>query len=130
MTRALRRHIAKLGIATLLFMQFAVAAYACPNMLGSAASGMAMGEMSEAMPMGDCGMADQAAPNLCAQHCQYDSQAAGHVSPVVFTVDLPLLAVLPVVEISPAAAAPFVSREFLAHATSPPTSIRFGVFRS
>ena len=133
MTRALRRFIAKLGIAALLFMQLAVAAYACPGVPSSSDSPMvmAMGDTAEAMPLGDCAMVDPSAPNLCEQHCQHGNQANGHASsPLVFAVDLPLLTVLPVVDVSPAPAALDVSPEFLAHATTPPPSIRFGVFRS
>lgn len=133
MTRALRRFIAKLGIAALLFMQLAVAAYACPGAPSSSDSPMvmAMADTAEAMPVGDCAMVDQSAPNLCEQHCQLDSQANGHASPpLVFAVDLPLLTVVPVVDVSPAPVALDVSPEFLAHATAPPPSIRFCVFRS
>lgn len=134
MTRALRRFVAKLGIAALLFMQFAVAAYACPGVADSAGSPMVMvmtmDDAAEAMPQGDCAMADPSAPNLCAQHCQQDSQAGGQASPpLVFAVDLPLLAVLPVVAVA-APLAPAVSPEFLAQATAPPPFIRFGAFRS
>lgn len=131
MTRALRRFIARLGIAALLFMQLAVAAYACPGATGSADAPMAMGDSAEAMQQGDCAMVDQTAPNLCEQHCQYDSQAAGHASPLpAASVDLPLLAVLPDVGAFPPPLTFDVPCEFLAHATAPPPSIRFGVFRS
>lgn len=133
MTRALRRFIAKLGIAALLFMQLAVAVYACPGVSSSsdAPMVMAMADTAEAMPLSDCAMVDPSDPNLCKQHCQHDSQANGHASPpLVFAVDLPLLAVLPGVEVPPAPVALDVSPEFLAHATAPPPSIRFGVFRS
>jgi hypothetical protein len=133
MTRALRRFIARLGIAALLFMQLAVAVYACPGVLSSSDSSavMAMADTAEAMPASDCAMIDPSAPNLCEQHCQHDSQANGQASPsLVFAVDLPLLTVLPLVEMFPAPLALGVSPEFLAHATAPPPSIRFGVFRS
>lgn len=128
MTRALRRFIAKLGIVALLFMQLAVAAYACPGVPSSSDSPMVMSTSDAAMD--DCPMGDRSAPNLCKQHCQHDGQATGQASAPVFAVDLPLLAVLPVVEVLPAPVAPDVSSEFLAHATSPPPAIRFGVFRS
>lgn len=129
MTRALRRFIARLGIVALLFMQLAVAAYACPGLQRASDAPVVMSTSDAAMD--DCPMVDRAAPNLCKQHCQHDGQATGQASsPPVLAVDLPLLAVLPVVEVLPAPVAPSVSPEFLAHATSPPPAIRFGVFRS
>ena len=128
MTRALRRFIARLGIVVLLFMQLAVAAYACPGMQRAADASMAMSASDVAMD--DCPMGYRSDPNLCKEHCQHDGQATGQASAPVFAVDLPLLAVLPVVEVPPAPVAPGVSPEFLAHATAPPPAIRFGVFRS
>lgn len=129
MTRVFRRFIARLGIVALLFMQLAVTAYACPGMQRGADASVAMSASDAAMD--DCPMVDRSAPNLCKQHCQHDGQATGQASsPPVFAVDLPLLTVLPIVEVPPAPVAPGVSPEFLAHATAPPPAIRFGVFRS
>ncbi|WP_076600652.1 hypothetical protein [Aromatoleum tolulyticum] len=130
MTRAFRRFIARLGIAALLFMQLAVAAYACPGVADSSRSPMVMDSAVETMPTGDCAMLDQSAPTLCDQHCQQDGQAAGHASPPMFAADLPLLVVLPVVQACPPPVAFDVSREFLTHATAPPPAIGFGAFRS
>lgn len=133
MTRAFRRFIAKLGIATLLFMQLAVAVYACPGVGRSSGASMLMdmADAAEANPMSDCTAIDPSAPNLCAQHCQNDSQANAQTSaPLTFAVDLPLLTVLPLVDVFPAPLTLDVSAEFLAHATAPPPPILFGVYRS
>src|SRR5574338_1646293 len=115
MTRVFRRFIARLGIVALLFMQLAVTAYACPGMQRGADASVAMSASDAAMD--DCPMVDRSAPNLCKQHCQHDGQATGQASAPVFAVDLPLLAVLPVVEVVPPPVALDVSPEFLAHAT-------------
>lgn len=130
MTRALRRLVAKLGIAVLLFMQFADASYVCPVVQASSGPTAAMADSGEAIPMGDCAMIDRSVPNLCAQHCQKGSQASGNASPpLMFPVELPLLAVV-ALEPSPARVASGDSVGLLTHVTAPPVSIRFGVFRS
>jgi len=128
MIRTSRRLIAKLAVALLLFMQLAVAAYACPGMAYESSPAM-----TSAMDMeGDCcPTLDPAAPNLCLQHGQQDSQAAGISSPpTLFLVDLPLLAVVPAIALSFEPALADVPPEFLAHTTAPPLAIRFGIFRS
>lgn len=128
MPRACRRLVAKLLIATLLFLQLAVAAYACPSFNPDA--GMAMSAaMADDMPMDGCTMSDQVQPNLCSQHCQQDSQALDQSPPAALAIPvLPLLAVVSA-EPRPRSAASADPREFLARATAPPPAIRFCVFR-
>ena len=127
--KVLRRATAKLLIAALLFMQMAVAAYACPGFdsqsNASQSAATADGMSSEA----GCAMGDKTQPNLCRQHCQQGSQTLDQSLPAaILTPVLPLLAV---VDSEPAlpCAAPEDSREFLARTTAPPPSIRFCVFR-
>lgn len=128
MTRACRRLVAKLLIATLLFLQLAVAAYACPSF--NPDSGMAMSAaMADDMAMDGCTMSDQVQPNLCSQHCQQNSQALDQSPPAALAIPiLPLLAVVSA-EHRPRSAASADPREFLARATAPPSAIRFCVFR-
>jgi hypothetical protein len=82
------------GLAvTLLFMQLATAAYACPATIGAAPAAVEMAEMPGCdgnMP----GTMDPNQPLLCQAHCQQGSQAA-HASPALDTPSTPvLLAVL------------------------------------
>lgn len=130
MFRTNRRLIAKLAIALLLFMQFAVAAYACPGVVGAHDSAQTMDQMAMDME-GGCSTLDSAAPNLCLQYGQQDHQATGQAAtPAPLLVDLPLLAVVPTVVLVLDPALPDVPPEFLARSTAPPPAIRFGVFRS
>ena len=76
-------------VAALLFMQLAVAAYACPQLdRPSPASAMLMAGMSmddslDRAPMPDCqamlGSMDDEAPQLCRAHCDSDSPPAPSV---------------------------------------------------
>lgn len=128
MTRASRRFVAKLLIAAMLFLQLAVAAYACPGF--SQADDMSMSAaMAEEMPMEGCTMGDQVQPNLCKQHCEQNSQALDQSPPAALALPvLPLLAVV-TTEPEPRCAVSEAPREFLARATAPPSAIRFCVFR-
>ena len=90
--RALSKAISRLLIGVLLFAQFAVASYACPSLMGTAAMAngmpaiaMAMTattsadssqtETSAALPPG-CDQIDPDAANLCAEHCHPGQQSA------------------------------------------------------
>lgn len=131
MGRIPRRFIAKLAIAFLLFMQFAVAAYACPGVARYYASSQAMAN-AEMKRGGDCAQTlDPVLPNLCLAHCEQDNQAAGQGHPPFpLGVDPPLMAVVHPIEFAQAPVLTDVPPEFLARTTAPPLAIRFGVFRS
>ena len=127
--RALRRPVAKLLIAALLFLQLAVAAYACPGFDTQSDTSLSATMADGMPPEAGCAMADEAQPNLCSQHCQQDRQALDQSPPAAIAIPvLPLLAVVDTEPELPCAAAEN-SREFLARATAPPHSIRFCVFR-
>ena len=89
-TRRQRRWLASWLIATLLFMQLATAAYACPAETASRQAGKGMVDM----PGCTMGQAmDSQQPQLCKAHCQQGQQAvnpvhAGDAStfPVLLTV--------------------------------------------
>jgi len=131
MIRAHRRLIAKLAMALLLFMRLAVAAYACPGMAAAYELSQAMANAAMDMAGDCCPTLDPAAPNLCLQHGQQESQVAGLSSPPApLLVDLPLLTVVPAIALSFEPALPDIPPEFLARTTAPPPAIRFGVFRS
>lgn len=74
-------------VAALLFMQLAVAAYACPKLESLAhamqMAGMVMDDAVDMVAMPDChampGSMDEEAPQLCRAHCGTDSQPAPSV---------------------------------------------------
>lgn len=131
MIRTHRRFIAGLAVALLLFMQLAVAAYACTGMAKVHESPQAMEDAGMEMGGDRCPTLDPADPNLCLEHGRQDSKATAltHL-PAPLAVDLPLLAVVPAIELALAPALTRLPPEFLARTTAPPPAISFGVFRS
>jgi len=81
MTRSLHRTLCQLLIGAILFVQVAVAAYACPNVATGYGNTVAAMVSAESMPA-DCdqmaGTLDPAAPNLCSAHCHNHEQSADH----------------------------------------------------
>lgn len=126
-----RRPIVRFVIALLLFMQMAVAAYACPNLAKIYEPFPVMSDAAVEMK-GNCSqMLNPAHPNLCLQHCQQGSQATADASqPAPLLVDLPLRAMISAAELTRELVLPELLPEFLARTTVPPPSIRFGAFRS
>ncbi|AYH42392.1 hypothetical protein [Azoarcus sp. DN11] len=131
MIRTHRHWIARLAVALLLFMQLAVAAYACPGVAKAVEPSRAM--ESAGMEMGGdcCPTLDPADPNRCLEHGQQDSKATALTQlPEPLGAALPLLAVALPIELVLVPALPDVLPEFLARTTAPPPAISFGVFRS
>lgn len=129
MSRAGHRLTAKLLVAALLFLQLAVAAYACPSLNQHSGAPMPAAMVEATQIDSGCPMEDQAQPNLCSQHCQQGSQALDQSPPAV-----PAIPALPLIAIVDSAATPpcvvsAAPREFLRRATAPPPAIRFCVFR-
>jgi len=128
-TRALKRLIAKIGIVAVLFTQLAVAAYACPALMGMDDSmPVAMADTMDA-GMSGCEQIDTDNANLCLQHCQAGSQSVQttpqvSIPPVLM---MPLAIIEPVQPVSSLQKA--VLPDFLERETSPPRLIRFGVLR-
>jgi hypothetical protein len=123
MNRAVRKNVAWLCLGALLFLQLAVAAYACPaTARGSSMSAAALFDVQPCQEM------DQERSKLCEQHCVHDSQSVDTQPHSV--VNVPLLALLAVVVQSDVhfAIGPSV------HGASPkvvdpPPLVRFGVLR-
>lgn len=128
MTRTCRCLVAKLLMASLLFLQLAVAVYACPALSPASDASMSVA-MADDMPMNGCTIDDPAQPNLCKQHCEQNSQVLDQSPPAVLVV--PILPLLAVVDSEPGFryAVSADPREFLVRATAPPPAIRFCVFR-
>nr|WP_316643973.1 hypothetical protein [uncultured Roseateles sp.] len=77
-TRRLRRWVCGGVLMAMLFMQFATAAYACPQL----EKAMQRGEMMATMPGCD-GMPaqmDMEQPQLCKAHCDKDAQSTASVT--------------------------------------------------
>jgi hypothetical protein len=77
LTRSCRWHAAVIALISMLFMQLAVAAYACPQLSVSSAN-----EQSRTMTAGDtghdmsgCQKTDSEQPSLCHAHGQVDKQS-------------------------------------------------------
>ena len=123
-SRLFRVRVIAVSLVALLFAQFSVAAYACPSTAKTAA---------EVMTGMDCeGMVSQldpAFPNLCAEHCQYDSQTDQPRTPTAPAVALVSLYVVP---LSPALIEPSqraIASSSLLSARAPPHTILHCCFR-
>jgi hypothetical protein len=63
--RRIRFLSAVVALLSLLFMQLAVAAYACPNLMPAASAPMLD---SSGQPMANCPQTDRQSPTLCHEH--------------------------------------------------------------
>ena len=124
MTRNGRRNVAWLCLSALLYLQFAVAAYACPTRLDGGMPPSATASAGQ-----PCQGMDQERPNLCEQHCiqtlqSVDTQPHSAVTPPV----LPLIAVvlLPDVHLPSKFG---IDQALRVKVVDPPPLVRFGVLR-
>ena len=117
-SRSSRLFVALAAIASLLFMQLAVAAYACPGANSSAAEAAVQAEAG-------CDEMDHAPSNLCHAHCQQQVQSID--KPVALSVPPAPSTGLHVAQV-PVAGASFVSakdqQSLLVRTTAPPLTIR------
>ena len=122
---------ALLVLVSMLFMQLAVAAYACPNLQSPeiAAGGTPVVENCD-QPMAGDGKLDAAAPNLCYSHCDVVQLSVDQPQ----TAKIPALAttdflVVPIAfEVTSRSSTPRFSL-LLARANDPPLAIRNCCFR-
>lgn len=123
-SRPIRVRVITVTIFALLFAQWSVAAYACPSVAASTA---------DVMMSGDCeGMADQldpAAPNLCAEHCQYGEQSDQLRTPTMPDVSLISLYVVPLVATTTESSQFVIVSSGLLTARPPPHTILHCCFR-
>ena len=75
-----------IALFALLFAQFSVAAYACP-------SAVPVQEMTDCAGM--MSQLDEAAPNLCAEHCHYGEQSDQPRTPAAPTASMVSLYTVP-----------------------------------
>lgn len=119
-----------LALFSILFMQLAVASYACPS-LGGGAGGQAMAAAMADDSMPGCTDMDPVQPSLCHAYGQVGDQSLD--KPAVPPLQ-PFLAVGFGLQVSPLETSHMVSfgrthDTFLTHATAPPLAIRNCCFR-
>lgn len=128
MTRSLSRFLARFLIASLLFAQLAVAAYACPQDVVDSAS-QAMAEMADMQDCAQMSQHDKAAPGLCAEHCHPAQQLTPHADApsVPMALAVGFFVPLPASE----SVVPPMARyaDVLALASSPPHTVLHCCFR-
>lgn len=121
---------ALVALFSVLFMQLAVASYACP----AQGTGQGSGAVSGSLPMQsmpDCDGPDPGNPALCQAHCQdakssLDKPQSPIFAPAIFVISTILTPLDPLV---PAPAAGTEPDWHLQRITSPPISIRHCCFR-
>lgn len=131
MTRNRRHHLITVLFAlfSLLFMQLAVASYACPGAASKVAAISAMAEAGMPCAQSMTVNMDEDQPNLCKAYCQAGQQVADKYqspAPVALTALLPdftLQVIAPVYQ-GASLQAPHLMRT-----TAPPMSIRHCCFR-
>nr|WP_315239947.1 hypothetical protein [uncultured Albidiferax sp.] len=120
-----------IALVSLLFMQLAVAGYACPGVQQKMAEAAAMDEAkmpcAESMPM-TIGMDDEQ-PNLCLAHCQDGHQAADRYQlPAPLDISaVPVSFLMP--DITPVFLGAPLQPPHLKRTTAPPLAIRHCCFR-
>ena len=124
---------ALLALLGMLFMQFAVAAYACPRLQAGNADGPSMSPHAadQAPGMPDCGEPDADSPALCHAHCHdgqssLDKPEARTPAPVFVTLMVLPAAFEPAV---PRRGPPAEAPSLLRRPTAPPIAIRHCCYR-
>ena len=132
LSRAMSKALGRLLIGVVLLAQFAVASYACPGLVRTAAlASTASPSIAAAMPPG-CDQMDPGAANLCAAHCHQGQQSADTAA--VHVVDLGTASLLYLLPIEPAhslgsgRSSPALDAR-LSAAPEPPHAILHCVFR-
>lgn len=76
LTRKNRLIAALIALFSILFTQFAVAAYVCPGWLSSTDQTTILSATNgNTKSMADCNKGDSQQPGLCHAHCQHDKQS-------------------------------------------------------
>ena len=110
--------VALCAIASLLFMQLAVAAYTCPHDHSPPAADVVQDEPA-------CDQMDRANPALCHAHCQQQAQSLD--KPVALTIPAAMPSGLRMALVQVAAAFVVSAKDqlsLLARSTAPPLAIR------
>ena len=125
MNRTYRKLAGLIGIASVVFAQLALSAYACPMALQSLDETARQVNTSE----GATDAPDLASTALCQKHCDNEQQNVNDAPQPPATVSLePTTVILPVIKLALSLQATAFTRS-LFHATSLPASIRNCCFR-
>ena len=129
--RRYRTLTALIALFSMLFMQAAVASYACPGLQNGGTPDSMVTDQTSAPTMTGCDQPDPASPALCHAHCldgksSLDKPEAPSASPAVVLVSTILLPLEPLLA-SPQPVAEQAS--FLHRTTAPPIAIRHCCFR-
>ncbi len=134
LTRALNKLICRVLVGVFLLARLAVAAYACPTLVGSGgAMSMATSAVVDAAASmkGGCRQMDRDAPTLCAEHCKDGHQSADTAPVPVVLAGMPMLlyAVRRPVEAVPGSARSCPAADSGLAAPPPPHAILHCVYR-
>ncbi len=126
LTRKYRVLTAFVALCGMLFMQLAVAAYACPGLAGAGSSQAPAADRLSMRSMPGCDQPDPAKPALCHAHCldgksSLDKPELPVVSPAAVWVSTILT---PLEPLAPALLPGTQPPSFLQRITAPPISIR------
>jgi hypothetical protein len=130
LTRSHRWLTALMALCSMLFMQLAVSAYACPTQVAGVTEVMAAAHQRMAMP--DCTGMDEQQPVLCAAHANpgqpsLDKPDLPTISPFIpSTLSVTVIPLTPVVH----AGLPPPGDRLLTRATAPPLAIQHCCFRN
>jgi hypothetical protein len=126
----MRKFVAVLGSAAVLFTQVAMAAHACvTRALDDAATSMAMSQPShESSP---CAAMEGERINHCQQHCDSAQQSLDHAQPASF---MPALVEIYRIELTDPHVVPHANgrhlQALLARSTAPPLAVQYCCFRT
>lgn len=128
-SRRTRLLAAVVALFSLLFMQLAVAAYACPNLAPEHQPPVMLDPSGQ--PMADCSEVDQQSPSLCQAHTQKLPQSLDKSDPPSIQPFAAIGLVASIVAPEPAVASGFdcAAACLGAHGTAPPIAIRHCCFR-
>jgi hypothetical protein len=112
-------------MGALLFLQLAVAAYACPAPMDLGGSIPAASDAK----VPPCQGMDQERPNLCEQHCVQDSQSVDTQPHSAVNAPLPVLMAVVAPSDIDFAAGPDTRCALSVTVVDPPPRLRFGVLR-
>lgn len=130
LTRKTRLTAALLALVSMLFMQLAVAAYACPGLLmGDQGAVMLSQSQPNSGSMPGCDQPDPKQPALCHAHCQDGKQSLdkAELPPIPAAIAIGFITV---VVNSDIIQTPFsIPVPLLTRTTAPPLSIRNCCFR-
>jgi hypothetical protein len=132
-SRRFRHFLARLGIASLLFMQMALSVYACPMQMSAATAqqttAFGVDKTLDAMP-GGCADSHAEQPQLCWQHCHVVDQSHDNLAADTGVPPMQITTATLILPVEPRNTLGIMPQPvLLARQTAPPPAIRYCVFR-